>query len=297
MIRVSRVMAAVSAACAVVLIAGCSSVIEGRAVSPLYDPFRAGGLPAADGPSGVRDNAPAPTGDITDGDGGDIDKLALLSINDIAEFWEQNYSGSLPGSFTAIDRLMSYDSHDRSSPTICGTETYDNPNAFYCPSKQIMAWDRGVLVPNGTEVLRRRRHRGVDGPRVRARRATHGEPRRQVDAGGRVRTAGRLLRRYVRPLGGRGQVAALLTEHRRRPESRARRCNHTARPGPGPAGHRNARTGARHRAGPGQRIPDGVRQWRAGMRQDRPRRGPGTARRPADGAAARARPATCRAAT
>lgn len=149
MIRVCRVVAAVSAACAVLLVAGCSSVTEGRAVSPLYDPFRAGGLPAADGPSGVRDNAPAPTGDITDGDGGDIDKLALLSVNDIAEFWEQNYSGSLPGSFTAIDRLMSYDSHDRSSPTICGTETYDNPNAFYCPSKQIMAWDRGALVPNG----------------------------------------------------------------------------------------------------------------------------------------------------
>jgi predicted metalloprotease len=149
MIRVSRLVVAISAACAGLLIAGCSSVTEGRAVSPLYDPFRAGGLPAEDGPSGVRGNAPAPAGDVTDGDGGDIDKLALLSVNDIAEFWEQNYSPSLPGSFTPIDKLLSYDSDDPSSPKVCGTKTYDNPNAFYCPSKQIMAWDRGVLVPIG----------------------------------------------------------------------------------------------------------------------------------------------------
>jgi predicted metalloprotease len=151
MIRVSRVAAAVSALCAGLLIAGCSSVTEGRAVSPLYDPFRAGGLPAEDGPSGVRDDAPEPTGDVQDTDGGDIDRLTLLAVNDVADFWEQNYSASLDGSFEPIERLVSYDSQDPSSPAVCGTETYDEPNAFYCPSRQIMAWDRSVMVPTGRE--------------------------------------------------------------------------------------------------------------------------------------------------
>ncbi|HEV7420884.1 MAG TPA: neutral zinc metallopeptidase [Mycobacterium sp.] len=149
MLRVSTVVAAVSAACAGLLIAGCSSVTQGHAVSTLYDPFRAGGLPAQDGPSGIRANAPAPTGDVTDTDGGDVDRLALLAVNDISDFWEQNYSASLDGSFKAIDRLMSYDSEDPSSPAVCGTETYGEPNAFFCPSKEVMAWDRGVFVPTG----------------------------------------------------------------------------------------------------------------------------------------------------
>jgi predicted metalloprotease len=151
MIRVGRVVAAVSAVCAGLLIAGCSSVTEGRAVSTLYDPFRAGGLPAEDGPSGLRDNAPEPTGDVQDTDGGDIDRLTLLAVNDVAEFWEQNYGASLDGSFEAIERLVSYDSQDPSSPAVCGTETYDEPNAFYCPSRKIMAWDRAVMVPTGRQ--------------------------------------------------------------------------------------------------------------------------------------------------
>ncbi|MDT5327494.1 MAG: hypothetical protein QOF25_4646 [Mycobacterium sp.] len=151
MIRVSRVVATVSAVCAGLLIAGCSSVTEGRAVSTLYDPFRAGGLPAEDGASGVRDDAPEPTGDVQDTDGGDIDRLTLLAVNDVADFWEQNYIASLDGSFEPIERLVSYDSEDPSSPAVCGTETYDEPNAFYCPSRQIMAWDRSVMVPTGRE--------------------------------------------------------------------------------------------------------------------------------------------------
>jgi predicted metalloprotease len=151
MIRVSRVVAAVSAMCAGLLIAGCSTVTEGRAVSTLYDPFRAGGLPAEDGPSGLRDNAPEPTGDVQDTDGGDIDKLTLLAVNDVADFWEKNYSPTLTGTFTPIEHLVSYDSKDPSSPAVCGTETYQEPNAFYCPSRKIMAWDRAVMVPTGQQ--------------------------------------------------------------------------------------------------------------------------------------------------
>jgi predicted metalloprotease len=145
------VVATVSAACVGLLVAGCSTVTVGHAVSPLYDPFRAGGLPAEDGPSGIRDDAPEPTGDVTNTDGGDVDRLTLLAVNDVADFWQQNYSPSLDGTFEAIEHLQSYDSEDPSSPAVCGTETYDEPNAFYCPSRKIMAWDRGVMVPTGRD--------------------------------------------------------------------------------------------------------------------------------------------------
>ena len=176
--RHRTLLGAVTAACAIVLIAGCTSVTQGQAVSTLYDPFRAGGLPAQDGPSGVKDDAPQPTGEVQGSDGSDVDKLALPSVNDIADFWQQNW-GDLNGSFSPIENLLSYDSDDPSSPVVCNTDTYGEPNAFYCPSKQIMAWDRGVLVADRPEVLRRRLSRGADGPRVRPRRAAHGRTGRR----------------------------------------------------------------------------------------------------------------------
>jgi predicted metalloprotease len=137
--------------CTVLLVAGCGGVTQGHAVSPLYDPFRVAGLPAEDGPSGVKDGAPDPVGDVKNTDDGDVDKLAVLAVNDVADYWEKNFSPALDGTFKPIDNLLSYDSDDPSSPTVCGNETYQEPNAFFCQSKHLMAWDRGVLVPIGQE--------------------------------------------------------------------------------------------------------------------------------------------------
>jgi hypothetical protein len=148
---VGGLKAAMAAACAALMVAGCGSTTQGLAVSPLYDPFRAGGLPAQDGPSGIRENAPAPEGDVQDTDGGDADKLATLAVNDVAEFWEKNYAESFDGSFKPVQDLVSYDSESPSSPEICGGETYGNPNALFCPPDHLIAWDRGVLVPIGQQ--------------------------------------------------------------------------------------------------------------------------------------------------
>ncbi len=143
--------AAIAAACVALMVAGCGSTTQGRAISPLYDPFRAGGLPAQDGPSGIREGAPAPDGNVTGTDGSDADKLATLAVNDIAAFWDENYSESFDGSFTAVQDLVSYNSESPSSPEICGGETYGDPNALFCPPDHLIAWDRGVLVPLGQQ--------------------------------------------------------------------------------------------------------------------------------------------------
>ena len=145
--RSITVRAAFGWACAVLVMAGCTTVVDGRAESMLYNPFRVGGLPVADGPSGPRENAPTPTGRVYNTDGGAADKLALLAINDIEQFWQQTYNNFLKGTFTPIHQLISYDSNDLGSPRICGRGTYRLVNAFYCRNDKVMAWDRGVLVP------------------------------------------------------------------------------------------------------------------------------------------------------
>ncbi len=143
-LRLSVVLAAV-----VLLFTGCGATVGGQAVSPLYDPFHVGGLPAVDGPSGVRDGAPASEGKVLNSDGGPADRLAMLANNDVTEFWQQNYSPALKGSFTPIPRYVSYDSEDRRSPRVCGAQTYQMVNAFFCPPMDLMAWDRAVMIPVG----------------------------------------------------------------------------------------------------------------------------------------------------
>ncbi|MGK2854063.1 MAG: hypothetical protein ACSLE3_08180, partial [Microbacteriaceae bacterium] len=66
---------------AALMLTGCgTTMLDGRPVSMLYDPSRAGGLPASDGPSGPRPDAPAPVSTADNSDGGPVDRLALLAI-------------------------------------------------------------------------------------------------------------------------------------------------------------------------------------------------------------------------
>lgn len=141
--------AAVLLWCVALAVAGCGSTTQGRAVSPLYDPFRAGGLPASEGPSGIRQDAPAPAGTVQGTDGGAPDRLAALAVDDVTAFWQGAYPGSFGGSFDPVRNMVSFDSQSPASPQVCGDDTYGNPNAMFCPTDDLIAWDRGVLVPLG----------------------------------------------------------------------------------------------------------------------------------------------------
>lgn len=147
----SRVVALLRAAIACVttllVVVGCTTVVGGRALSILNDPFRVGGLPATNGASGPRPNGPAPDGTVVNTNNGPIDKLSLLSVNDIEEYWKGAYSQSLKGSFTPVAKLVSYDSNDRNSPIVCHNETYQLINAFFTSRCNLIAWDRGVFMP------------------------------------------------------------------------------------------------------------------------------------------------------
>ncbi|AXO23873.1 peptidase [Mycobacterium avium subsp. hominissuis] len=138
---------------AALLVTGCTTFVDGRGVSILNDPFRVAGLPAVDGPSGSRPDGPEPTGTVGNTNGGAIDTLALLSINDIEEYWKQAYGQPLHGSFTPVKELVSYDSDSPDSPALCRSETYRNVNAFFTSRCDVIAWDRGVFMPVGVEMF------------------------------------------------------------------------------------------------------------------------------------------------
>ena len=146
--RRSKIAGAV-ALCAVTVLTGCATQVVGRAVSPLYDPFHVAGLPAVEGPSGPRSDAPRPVGKVAFSDDGPVDALALSAVNDVEEFWSQHYDKPFKGDFRRVRRLVSYDSADRKAPLVCGRRPYRVPNAFFCPRDRSIAWDRGVLLPVG----------------------------------------------------------------------------------------------------------------------------------------------------
>lgn len=133
---------------ATLLVSACSVAVPGAPTSPLYDPFSVAGIPAVDGPSGVRDGAPEPTGTVYNTDGGEADQLSLLGINDVEEFWREHYA-ELPGTFRPVENLVSYDSTDPKTPLICGADLYQRPNALFCQPDWLIAWDRAAMVPVG----------------------------------------------------------------------------------------------------------------------------------------------------
>jgi predicted metalloprotease len=148
----------VVAACAAVTmsaLAGCgdsgggtTSMVNGRAVSVLYNPTEAGGVPVSDGPSGPRPNAPQPTGTVKNSDNGAIDRLSMLALNDIEEFWKQNWPEAAKKPFKAVSEVVSYDSRDPQSPPVCHINTAGVINAAYVYSCNLVEWDRGQLFPS-----------------------------------------------------------------------------------------------------------------------------------------------------
>ena len=134
------------AGCTALLLTGCSTTIQGNAVSVFDDPFHVAGMAATDDPTGLRPDAKQPSRSVTDGDGGKIDDLAASSVSDIEEFWQGAFSQTFDGHFSPIEELISWDANGYSGQ-FCGEDTYGLVNAAFCPLDDTIGWDRGVLLP------------------------------------------------------------------------------------------------------------------------------------------------------
>jgi len=131
-----------------VMLAGCTTTLRGNPVSVFANPFSVAGMPAVDGPTGLRDDARPPSREVANTDGGRIDELAGSAVSDIEEFWAAHYGETFDGDFTPVDGLMSWDSTDYDDDAyFCGDGVLGLVNAGYCLDENTLGWDRGDLLP------------------------------------------------------------------------------------------------------------------------------------------------------
>lgn len=139
--------ASVLAVCTTLLVASCSTMVGGTAVSVFDDPFKVAGMPAVDGPTGLRTDAKEPSRDVENSDGGEIDELGAASISDIEDFWETIYSETFDDEFTPVEALISWDANGYERQEFCGMDTYGLVNAGFCFLDDTIGWDRGEQLP------------------------------------------------------------------------------------------------------------------------------------------------------
>jgi hypothetical protein len=101
-----RLPATLAIASAVLLLASCAKIVEGNPVSSGTDPYEVAGKPVTDAPSGLRPNAQGPLRPVLNGDGGEMDHLALMAVADIEEFWKGAYGPPLKDKFKPVKALF-----------------------------------------------------------------------------------------------------------------------------------------------------------------------------------------------
>ena len=141
-----HLMSAVFATCSALLLAACTTTLQGKAVSVFDDPFSVAGMPATDGPTGLRDDAAGPSRVVLGTDDGEIDELARQAVSDIEEYWEGAYSDTFDGDFIPVEALISWDANGFDGQ-FCDADTYGLVNAAFCYDDETIGWDRGELLP------------------------------------------------------------------------------------------------------------------------------------------------------
>lgn len=119
-----------------VLVAGCTSTIAGSPVT--------GGTVTKDAQGGVDPSF------VHNTDGGEIDRLAATVVTDVLAYWKGTFNAAfgkewkdLSGGFYSVDTA---DKH--TDPPPCARNAMDvEGNAFYCPTDDVIAWDRSALLP------------------------------------------------------------------------------------------------------------------------------------------------------
>jgi predicted metalloprotease len=105
------------------------------------------GLPVTHFESGLKPDAPKPNLTVKNANGSEEDKLATAAIADVQTYWAEYLPANFGGmKFEPVVDLLSYDSNGPDQKTACGS-TKGEVNAFYCPSGDSVAWDRGALLP------------------------------------------------------------------------------------------------------------------------------------------------------
>ncbi|MFR9752224.1 metallopeptidase [Nocardia sp. 004] len=134
---------------ALVLVGGCTTLVDGRAVSIYDDPFKVAGLPTTSGPNGPRDGVPDSTLTAANSDNGAIDTLALNAIDDIQTYWQGEFGKEFQDEFEPVEKLISWNAKASRGDAVqfCEESTYHLVNAAYCRLDNSIGWDRSLLLP------------------------------------------------------------------------------------------------------------------------------------------------------
>ena len=130
--RRRQVVAAVIAIFSMLLLPGCTTILQGKAVSVFDDPFHVAGMPATDGPTGLRPDAHGSVREVEGTDNGKIDELAANAVSDVEDYWSQTYDDTFKGDFTPVEALISWDANGFDGTSFCGEDTYGLVNAAFC---------------------------------------------------------------------------------------------------------------------------------------------------------------------
>ncbi|GAA2792088.1 neutral zinc metallopeptidase [Crossiella cryophila] len=143
---------AVSALALVALVGGCAVKVPGEAkrAGAVIDPGKVAGLDVTEGASGPRSGAKPADVPVQNGDDGPMDILARNAVADVQEYWTERFPKDFGKPYQGVSRFVSYDSGG-ANLQLCRTNTKDLVNAFFCPSEDTIAWDRGQLLPQLAE--------------------------------------------------------------------------------------------------------------------------------------------------
>jgi predicted metalloprotease len=143
-----HLVGAVMTVCSALLLTACTTTLQGKAVSVFDDPFHVAGMPATDGPTGLRPDAIEPSRVVEGTDDSDIDELGRQAISDIEEFWDSTFAENFDGRFRPVKALVSWDANGFDNTEFCGSDTYGLVNAGFCHDDRTIGWDRGELLPD-----------------------------------------------------------------------------------------------------------------------------------------------------
>lgn len=104
------------------------------------------GLPVTHFESGLKPDAPRPDLTVKNADDSETDKLATAAMADAQTFWTEVMPTNFDQPYEPLKELLSYSARTDDEKTGCGS-VKELVNAFYCPPDDLIAWDRGVLLP------------------------------------------------------------------------------------------------------------------------------------------------------
>jgi len=123
----------------VTAVVACTTTVSGTPTN--------GGSVVSDDPDGGGGVDPS---FVKNTDGGDIDRLAATVLTDVKQYWTETFPAEfddkwedLEGGYYSVDTA----DDDAKAPPCARRASDVEGNAFYCPTEDVIAWDRAALLP------------------------------------------------------------------------------------------------------------------------------------------------------